>query len=965
MLRVNSSTPCKLVYSLCKHEYLGYLIEPHIVQLNPQGDFSFTYQRLFSPTAQEFAAYLSPQDFQIIKLLDEIEQDYIIQKYHKKNTRAMVFFEKHFDQKFYETVRPKIESNLAKVLHLLQGSNSLYMMDKDGWPVERPIEIAQSPASVLFHFRRNEVETRYFPTIKFEGLRIDFMYKNAIIICNQPAWMLLQDILYPFDQNIEGKKLNPFLNKRYISIPKATEATYFEKFVAPLIEKYHVYAEGFQILTEKHEAQLKLKIIEEAEGEVYLQPYFQYGEHQFPYQANQKVSVKLVQSNDEFTFIRIKRDVKWEQDQIHFLESIGLKKINLLFQKYQPLNDDLEAPNLIHIIEWINENITELEKADIEILEENTDKKFLIGASRISFDIQENNDWFDIKAIVYFGPHAIPFIALKKHILQKKREFVLPDGEIAIIPEKWFTKFNSLFSLSTNTQEIQLKKYHIGLINELGEDSIASISLNRKLERLQNFEEIPDYPLPIDFKGDLRPYQRAGYNWFNFLREYNFGGCLADDMGLGKTIQTLALLQKLKEENEAKGESHCSLIIMPTSLIYNWIKEAKKFAPKLKIHNHTGTFRKKQNHLFEKYDVIITTYGISRVDIDFLSSYYFQYIILDESQNIKNPASKSFKAVRQLKSQNRLVLTGTPIENSVSDLWTQLTFLNPGLLGTSNYFNEEYVQAIEKKKDEEKARKLQALIKPFVLRRTKEQVASDLPPKTEQVIYCDMTETQADLYEKTKSAYRNDLMSSMDDGTYTKKQVQILQGLTTLRQLSNHPKLIDPAYTGDSGKFEVVMETLENVLKGGHKVLLFSQFVKQLNLYADCLDKLHIPFAYLDGSTKNRGKIVAEFQENANLSVFLISIKAGGVGLNLTEADYVFILDPWWNPAVEQQAIDRSHRIGQDKKVFIYKFISKDTLEEKILALQNRKKSLAKNLITTEENFYKSLSKEDLSELLR
>lgn len=274
------------------------------------------------------------------------------------------------------------------------------------------------------------------------------------------------------------------------------------------------------------------------------------------------------------------------------------------------------------------------------------------------------------------------------------------------------------------------------------------------------------------------------------------------------------------------------------------------------------------------------------------------------------------------------------------------------------------MQAIEKRKDVEKAKKLQAIIKPFVLRRTKEQVASELPPKTEQIYYCDMSEDQAAAYEKTKSAYRNDLLSSMDDGTYAKKQVQLLQGLTALRQLANHPVMIDEEYASDSGKFENVMHTLDNVLKGGHKVLIFSQFVKHLSIFKASFEQQGIPFAYLDGGTKNRGEIVAEFQKNDDLKVFLISIKAGGVGLNLTQADYVFILDPWWNPAVEQQAIDRTHRIGQDKKVFIYKFISKDTVEEKILALQRRKKSLANSLITTEESFFKSLSKDDIRELL-
>ncbi|WP_316826628.1 DEAD/DEAH box helicase [Pedobacter miscanthi] len=962
MLRVDSSKACKVVYSLCKHEYLGYLIEPHVVQLNPQGDFSFTYQRIFTHTAEEFNACLNEIDYKLIKILDDIEQDSLIKKYYKKLIRPTEFFTKIFDDKFYESVRPKIEKKLAEALELLKVKNELYVMDKDGWPVERKIELADEPASILFHFRRNETETRYFPTIKYQNLRIEFMFKEAQIISNKPAWLLLNDVLYFFDQDIEGKKLQPFLNKRFIAIPKTTEATYFEKFVAPLIEKHHVYAEGFEIRTEQFDATPVIKVLYVDGGLSQIQLYFKYGEYTFPVENAHKVTVRLEKTADNYIFHRIKRSADWEKKQFNLLLSLGLKKTSSLFSNLEVSAAD-ENPSYA-AINWVNEHIELLETSGFEIEQATGQKKFVFGASKIDLEVKEGNDWFDIHAVVWFGKYQIPFLSLKQHILHKKREFLLPDGEVAIIPDKWFTQYGSLFSLAEAGQTLKLKKHHIGLINDLAEDSLANVTLERKLQRLSDFEDIADTQMPVHFKGSLRDYQKAGYNWFSFLREYNFGGCLADDMGLGKTIQTLAMLQKVKEDDQLLETQSTSLIIMPTSLIYNWLTESKKFTPKLKILAHTGTNRNKDVANFANYDIVITTYGVTRVDVDELKNFYFNYIILDESQNIKNPASKSFKAVRSLKSKHKLILSGTPVENSVSDLWSQLTFLNPGLLGTQAFFYEEYVQAIEKKKDEEKARKLQSIIKPFVLRRTKEQVAAELPPKTEQVIYCDMSEDQAAYYEKTKSAYRNDLLQSMDDGTFAQKQVQLLQGLTALRQLANHPVMIDGTYISDSGKFENVIHTLDNVLKGGHKVLVFSQFVKHLDIFKKHFEAENIPFAYLDGSTRNRGEIVSEFQQNTDLKVFLISIKAGGVGLNLTQADYVFILDPWWNPAVEQQAIDRTHRIGQDKKVFIYKFIAKDTVEEKILALQNRKKSLASSLITTEESFFKSLSKDDIRDIL-
>lgn len=963
MLRVDSSKACKVVYSLCKHEYFGYVIEPHIVQLNPQGDFSFTYQRVFTHTVEEFSACLSEIDYKLIKVLDDIEQDSIIKKHYKKIIRPTEFFAKIFDEKFYENVRPKIEKKLAEALELLKVKNELYMMDKDGWPVERKIEFASEAASILFHFRRNETETRYFPTIKYQNLRIEFMFKDAQIISNKPAWLLLNDILYFFDQDIEGKKLQPFLAKRYIAIPKATETTYFEKFVAPLIEKHHVYAEGFEIRTEQFEATPVIKVLYVDGGLSQIQLYFRYGEYTFPIENAHKVTVRLEKTTNNYIFHRIKRSADWEKKQFNLLLSLGLKKTSALFSNLEVISAD-ENPSYA-AINWVNEHIEILQASGFEIEQTTGQKRFVFGASKIDLEVKEGNDWFDINAVVWFGKYQIPFLSLKQHILHKRREFLLPDGEVAIIPDKWFTQYGSLFSLAEAGKTLKLKKHHIGLINDLAEDSLANFTLERKLQRLSDFENIADTQMPVHFKGSLRDYQKAGYNWFSFLREYHFGGCLADDMGLGKTIQTLAMLQKVKEDDQLAETQTTSLIVMPTSLIYNWLTEAKKFTPKLKILAHTGTNRNKDVANFTNYDIIITTYGVTRVDVDELKNFYFNYIILDESQNIKNPSSKSFKAVRALKSKHKLILSGTPVENSVGDLWSQLTFLNPGLLGTQAFFQEEYVQAIEKKKDEEKARKLQSIIKPFVLRRTKEQVAAELPPKTEQIIYCDMSEDQAAYYEKTKSAYRNDLLQSMDDGTFAQKQVQLLQGLTALRQLANHPVMIDSSYVSDSGKFENVIHTLDNVLKGGHKVLVFSQFVKHLDIFKKHFEKEHIPFAYLDGATRNRGEIVSEFQQNEDLKVFLISIKAGGVGLNLTQADYVFILDPWWNPAVEQQAIDRTHRIGQDKKVFIYKFIAKDTVEEKILALQKRKKSLANALITTEESFFKSLSKEDIRDILK
>jgi len=964
MLRVDSSKPCKLVYSLCKHEYLGYLIEPHIVQLNQDGNFSLTYQRLFSTTAKEFSAILDETDIRLIKLLEETEQGHIIKRYHKKPVRPLEFFSKTFDQKLYDVIRPKIDKRMLEAFKHLK-EKSLYFMSKEGWPVERKLQIADEPASVLFHFRRGTDETRYFPTIKYQGIRIEFMFKDAQVICNEPALLLLEDVLYFFEDEIEGKKLQPFLNKRFISIPKSSETAYFEKFVAPLIEKHHVYAEGFIINTEKFDAVPVLKVIFIPGGISQLQLYFRYGTYVFAAGTTTKVTVRMEKKGDDYIFHRIKRSLSWESSKLNELKKMGLEAASSLFLNLEVKQISAEEDTSFSVLNWLNEHHEQLLAEGFEIEQPDGNRRFLFGNSKIDLTFNEKNDWFDLKAVVHFGAYQIPFIDLRHHILNKIREFILPSGETAIIPEKWFSQYGNLLHFTEKAGgSLRLKKHHVGLITDFANNELASITMDRKLQRLTEFQEIENISIPHNFKGILREYQHAGYNWFQFLRNYNFGGCLADDMGLGKTVQTLALLQKIKEEHNDSASVLTSLIIMPTSLIYNWTKEAEKFAPDLKILEYTGTFRSKDIEKFMNYDVVFTTYGITRVDVDVIKNLYFNYIILDESQNIKNPASKAYKAVKQLKSKHKLILSGTPVENTVNDLWTQMSFINPGLLGSQQFFQSDFVIPIEKKGDEDAARKLQALIKPFVLRRTKDQVAKELPEKTVQLFYCKMSDEQSQYYEDVKSDYRNDILRALEEGTFAKSQIQVLQGLTKLRQIANHPSMIDKDYEGESGKFENVIHTLQNVLSRGHKVLVFSQFVKQLEIYRNHFDSEEIKYAYLDGSTLNRGEVVEKFQTDTEIKLFLISLKAGGVGLNLTEADYVFMLDPWWNPAVEQQAIDRTHRIGQTKKVFIYKFITKDSVEEKILALQTRKRFMAESLITTEESFVKSLTADDIKEIL-
>ena len=986
MVRVDSKKACKLVYSLGKHPYLGFVIEPHIVQLNANGSFSLSHRKLYTQTAKEFDAFLDDQDYKIIKLLDQLDQEYIIKKYHKEVIRPAAYFEKIWNDKLYAIVRPIIEKKLIEAIKMI-GDKLLFEMGKEGNPIHKQIHIAKEPASVLFHFRRSIEGTRYFPTIKYLGQRIEFMFKDAEIISMQPAYMLLGNALLYFDQDLDGKKLLPFLNKRYIDIPKSSEPTYFKKFIGPLIERHNVYAEGFQIITEQFEAVPILKMVNTWNDSIQLILSFQYGKYNFLYQSGTKVSVSVENKNDEYIFHRVKRSLSWEATKIKVLTDMGLvASEGSAFMIENKVN--AEVPSTQHqMLEWLSENNETLLAAGFDIQQEDKGKKYFLGKSKIDLKINESNDWFDVYAIVYFGKIEVPFIELKDHILNGRKEFLLPNGEIAIIPDEWFATYQSLFHFSESGKELKFKKHHIALLKEYADSELAQVTIDRKLQKLSAFENIDEVEMPANFKGELRQYQKAGYDWFHFLRRWNFGGCLADDMGLGKTIQTLALLQKVKEEAiinatqpslfenipgtlfdqqqiQTNDYPRTSLIVMPTSLIHNWVNEAKKFTPDLKIHIYTGVYRDKDISAFNKYDIVLTTYGITRLDIELLKSFYFHYIILDESQIIKNPSSKISRSVRSLKSKFKLVLSGTPVENSVTDLWSQMSFVNPGLLGSQTFFSDEFATPIDKKQDEEKANKLQSLIKPFILRRTKQQVASELPPKVEQLYYSDMSDEQEKIYEETKSYYRNELLRVITEQGIGKSHIQLLQGLNKLRQIANHPAMVDEEYDSESGKFSDVIYTLENILTKGNKVLIFSQFVKHLYLFKNYFNQNNINYSFLDGSTQNRQEVVEEFKSNDDIQIFLISIKAGGVGLNLTEADYVFILDPWWNPAVEQQAIDRTHRIGQKNTVFIYKFITKNSVEEKILALQEKKRRIADSLITTEESFMKSLSEDDIKAIL-
>ncbi len=595
-------------------------------------------------------------------------------------------------------------------------------------------------------------------------------------------------------------------------------------------------------------------------------------------------------------------------------------------------------------------------------------KSFRFNTARPSTNIiiSSNTDWFDAKVNILFGDMHVSIAEVKRAVANKQQFVQLNDGTLGVLPEEWLKKYSLLFRMGEGKgNQLKLSRYHLSVIDELYEnrdESELMIELEEKHENLKTISEIKKIDPPNGLQSVLRPYQISGYQWLNYLQEVKWGGILADDMGLGKTLQALCYLQEYKNIN---GKIQ-ALVVCPTSLIYNWGNEIKKFTPELSFQIHHGGARIKKVEKWESADVVITTYGTLRSDIKLMMSLKFDYIILDESQAIKNPSSKVTKAASLLNAKNRLCMSGTPLQNNTFDIYAQMNFLNPGMLGSMDFFRQEFAIPIDKLGEKDTKEHLKKILYPFILRRTKEQVAKDLPEKTETVLFCEMGNEQRRVYDAYRNDFRSKILGIIEEQGVQKSQLNILQGLMKLRQICDSPAILNEQekFENHSIKLdELSREIAENI--SNHKALIFSQFLGMLSLIQERLTHLGVKFTYFDGSTSasDREKAIQSFQNDDEVRVFLISLKAGGVGLNLTAADYVYIVDPWWNPAVEQQAIDRTHRIGQEKCVFAYRMICKNTIEDKIIQLQERKRTLAKELIADDTAFVKSLSREDVEYL--
>lgn len=703
-----------------------------------------------------------------------------------------------------------------------------------------------------------------------------------------------------------------------------------------------------------------LYLEDDANEKLHFTPVFKYkfGETEAEFTQQSAGNFSYAEGNK---LIENLRNREWESEKLQLMEGLHPSFAGQTYSGKFELGFDKAMQD-----NWIGGLFEAAKDAGIILLGDKQFKNFKYSTLAPSYKLRISSgiDWFDVKPSLAFGDEKIPMKKLRQAVLEGKHYVVLSDGTYGILPTEWLRRLAPVFRLGAEDKNgVRMRKTHGHLLGELAEeagDLQLAEEISAKYARLLTADTIKPAPLPKSLSATLRSYQYKGFCWLRYHENLGFGALLADDMGLGKTLQVLSQLTAVCEENVKARH----LIVMPTALLYNWRNEAAKFSSSLKVASYYGSNRA-ANTDWKEANLVLTTYGTLRSDIDLLSKEEWDYVVLDESQAIKNPVTAAAKSVKQLKARNRIAMTGTPVENHTMDLFSQLEFLNPGLLGSAESFFNNYARPIDRDGNEQMAQELRKLVAPYILRRTKQQVATDLPDKTETTLYCALSPTQAKVYEQVKEEYKEKILEKISQGGRNMAGTLILAGLTKLRQVCDSAAIIRPELglnPGHSSKLDLLEEELISVTES-NKVLVFSNFLGMLGLVKQRLEQRGIGYSYMDGSSRDREAIVEEFKNDENKKVFLITLKTGGVGLNLTEAGYVYIIDPWWNPAAEAQAIDRTHRIGQTNPVFAYKMITTGTVEEKILSLQARKQKLAGDLISTEEGLLSQLSDSEVLDL--
>lgn len=925
----------RVIIVFTEHPIFGILLIPYIAERLNDGTLQLVEQAFHA--SSEAISMMSEAERQAIDIASYYTEKYLMGLYSREKTVSRFLHKLSKDPaRIKNHIRPFIEKKLLEMLALIRENGLPFYQKQAGSKIlyaHHAYHINPHDVEIRVTFHVDSKTFRYQLQCYYEGQSFSLSeLKPVVVLTSSPVTLLLGMELY-FFPHIESARILAFTKKRSISVDASQIEKYIDNIVIPIARYHEIETHGLNIMEEKCVCEAILSFEDVTYNGQALQLGFRYRDQIFtPDSAIEMKKIVYRKTSGEICFFR--RNMIMEEQAVQLLTDAGLQQLNNTYFSLSPKTPEKT------LVEWIN-NHRELLQQSFHLINNAENARYSLDEIHIEQSCDNEADWFELHITVVIGNLRIPFSRFRKHILEEKREYLLPDGRMILLPEEWFSKYANLLEMGIQTEKgIRLRHTFIGAVQTaLGENGIKKIPAKQQIRKVA---------VPKTLKATLRPYQQKGFSWMVHLYKRGFGGCLADDMGLGKTLQTLTLLQYIYKPSAPKQPA--TLIVVPTSLLHNWRREAKRFtALSMTEYNNTVAIDKKRpEKFFGRFHLIFTTYGMMKNNIDILRSYRFKYVVLDESQNIKNSDSLNFRSAIQLQSNHRLVLTGTPIENSLKDLWAQFHFIQPDLLGAESAFQKQFIIPIRQGNARVETQ-LQQLIAPFILRRSKKEVAPELPELTEETIYCDMTGEQNTCYEQEKNSLRNILLQHTQS-TDRLHSFSVLNGILRLRQLSCHPQLIFPDYTGTSGKATQIIETFDTLQSEGHKVLIFSSFVKHLELLAEAFRERGWKYALLTGSTSNRSSEIAHFTDQKDVQAFLISLKAGGVGLNLTQADYVFIIDPWWNPAAESQAIARAHRIGQDKQVIAYRFITQNSIEEKILHLQDEKRRLAETFVADSES---------------
>lgn len=828
----------------------------------------------------------------------------------------------------------------------------------------------------LLRFKRTADGLFYQLLLRKEGRRIPLLTETFHPLANEAGWAIAGRLLLHVP-SLPALFLKPFTSKDEVFIPEQHVPVFMKRFLLRAAQNADMEAEGFEVEEIDQITAHRLSLTEDLfTGHYKWRVTFQYqGESFHGYeQRTGKQRLKETESG-VYKILRYTRNRPAESEALQPLLNMGLRAEPTGWLQWEEAqkNADITAAAT-----WITERYSDLRKAGFEVEPVATPWGTLIPEQPAlsEEEPEEGNDWFDLHARVSIAGQRFPLTHLQKTFLEKRPFHTLPDGRCFLVPPSWQSDYAPWFATGkVENGQLRLTKAQFSAMKAARVDEDSSIS--------EKTVHLAGHRPPATLQATLRSYQVAGFSWLVSHYQSELGACLADDMGLGKTLQTIALLLHIHTTiAPAQHNTHASgqldlfgqptstsreplqaLIIAPAGLLYNWQAECQRFAPDLATRIHRGLDRSRRPEPLLNCDVIITSYQVAVRDADMLATMPLRCIVLDESHQIKNRDTKTFKAVARLRAPFRLTLTGTPVENSLSDLWSQMQFINPGLLGSYETFRKHFQLPVERHGDTATRDQLRRMVGPYILRRLKQDVLPDLPSITEQIVYVDMEEAQSECYHREKGAVRQTILHHLAEGNPVSSTL-VLNALMRLRQIAICPALLPEYLEIPSAKVDTILTELDTIARAGHRGLIFSSFRKHLDKYRKWLASTNWRCGSITGEDNPKDRLKAEHAfQSGELDFLLITLKAGGTGLNLTAADYVILADPWWNPAAERQAIDRAYRIGQKNPVMVLRFITRNTIEEKIRRLQERKSQWSEQLF--EESFLLAgLTPEELAGLV-